>query len=57
MPRTIQLTSDRYLTDKVTPGNRVKIVGIFSIPSQGNKDNKDFKSVQRSYIRVLGIQA
>ena len=31
MPRTFQLTCDRYLTDKVTPGNRVKIVGILSI--------------------------
>lgn len=31
MPRTFLLSCDRYLTDKVTPGNRVKIVGILSI--------------------------
>jgi DNA replication licensing factor MCM5 len=31
MPRTFMLTVDRFLTDKVTPGNRVKVVGILSI--------------------------
>ncbi len=31
MPRTFLLTCDRYLTDRVTPGNRVKIVGVLSI--------------------------
>ena len=31
MPRTLILTVDRELTDKVTPGNRVKIIGILSI--------------------------
>lgn len=31
MPRTLVLTVDRELTDKVTPGNRVKIIGILSI--------------------------
>ena len=31
MPRTFSLLCDRHLSDKVTPGNRVKIVGILSI--------------------------
>jgi DNA replicative helicase MCM subunit Mcm2 (Cdc46/Mcm family) len=31
MPRTLVLTVDRELTDKVTPGNRVKMIGILSI--------------------------
>jgi DNA replication licensing factor MCM5 len=38
MPRNVLLTCDRYLTDKVTPGNRIKIVGILSITKQA-KDN------------------
>jgi DNA replication licensing factor MCM5 len=38
MPRNVLLTCDRYLTDKVTPGNRIKIVGILSITKQ-QKDN------------------
>lgn len=31
MPRHIQLYADRYLTDRVAPGNRVTILGVFSI--------------------------
>ena len=31
MPRTFLVTVDRDLTDKVTPGNRVKLVGILGI--------------------------
>lgn len=38
MPRSFSLTCDKELTDKVTPGNRVKIVGILSITS-GKSNN------------------
>lgn len=31
MPRSLLLTCDRSLTDKCTPGNRVKIVGVLTI--------------------------
>jgi DNA replication licensing factor MCM5 len=31
MPRNLTITVDRFLTDKCTPGNRVKIMGILSI--------------------------
>lgn len=31
MPRNVLLTVDRDLTDKLTPGNRVKVMGILSI--------------------------
>ncbi|VDM81474.1 unnamed protein product [Strongylus vulgaris] len=31
MPRHLQLYCDRYLTDKVAPGNRVTLIGVFSI--------------------------
>jgi len=31
MPRHMQLYVDRYLCDKVVPGNRVSIYGIYSI--------------------------
>jgi len=63
MPRSVLLTVDRELTDKLTPGNRVKIVGILSITkkSQGNADANSNKQVtnyvQRSYIKVLGMQS
>jgi len=31
LPRHIQLYCDRYLCDRVVPGNRVTVVGIYSI--------------------------
>lgn len=55
------LLCDRYLADKVTPGNRVKVVGILSILNRGASNtnaNKQIKNhVQQSYIRVVGIQS
>ncbi len=31
MPRSLMLTVDRHWTDKCSPGNRVKVVGILTI--------------------------
>ena len=39
MPRTFVMTCDRYLTDKVTPGCRVKIVGIYCIHDRTGANN------------------
>jgi DNA replication licensing factor MCM5 len=33
MPRSFTMTVDRYLTDQVQPGVRVKVVGIFQVMS------------------------
>jgi DNA replicative helicase MCM subunit Mcm2 (Cdc46/Mcm family) len=44
MPRTFMLTVDRFLTDKVTPGNRVKIVGIYSISGRPGGKGGDAQS-------------
>lgn len=35
MPRHMQLFADRYLCDKVVPGNRLTILGIYSIKKAG----------------------
>jgi DNA replication licensing factor MCM5 len=35
MPRTFLLYTARYLTDKVNPGSRIKVVGVFSVFSRG----------------------
>lgn len=60
MPRAFTLTCDKELTDKVTPGNRVKVVGILSITSgrtNVGSNNQVKNTVQMSYIRVLGMQS
>ena len=61
MPRNVLMTCDRELTDKCTTGNRIKIVGILSITKKQNQDGSRERqvktSVQKSYVRVLGIQS
>ncbi|KHN74216.1 DNA replication licensing factor mcm-5 [Toxocara canis] len=58
MPRHVQLYCDRYLTDRVAPGNRVTVIGVFSIrtvvPRQKVAD-KSLLGIRAPYIRVLGI--
>jgi len=61
MPRSFMMMCDRYLVDRVTPGNRVKVVGVLSILNKSSNNtnaNKQVKThVQQSYIRVVGIQS
>ena len=59
MPRTFLLTADRELCDKVTPGNRVKIIGILSVREKtGNTaTGGQNRGTNTTYIRVLGMQS
>ncbi|VDN24819.1 unnamed protein product [Gongylonema pulchrum] len=48
-----------YLTDRVAPGNRVMIVGVYSIKRIFKKqraNDKTLSGIRTPYIRVLGIQ-
>ncbi|CCC69873.1 hypothetical protein NCAS_0D02920 [Naumovozyma castellii] len=61
MPRNITMSCDRYLTNRVIPGTRVTIVGIYSIYSskkRGYNSNNDGGGVaiRNPFIKVLGIQ-
>lgn len=60
MPRHMQLYCDRYLTEKVVPGNRVTVMGIYSIKKVAQKNDKDRDGVgvgiRKPYLRVVGIQ-
>uniref|UniRef100_A0A8B9YXC7 DNA replication licensing factor MCM5 n=1 Tax=Buteo japonicus TaxID=224669 RepID=A0A8B9YXC7_9AVES len=60
MPRHLQLYCDRYLCDKVVPGNRVTIMGIYSIKKSTQSKNRSRDNVgvgiRSAYIRVVGIQ-
>ncbi|XP_063231306.1 DNA replication licensing factor Mcm5 [Bacillus rossius redtenbacheri] len=61
MPRHLQLYCDRYICDRVVPGNRVVILGIFSIkkvskPQRGAAKGKPIVGVRAPYLRVVGIQ-
>lgn len=56
LPRHILLSADRYLVNKVVPGTRVTITGIFDIFQ--NKAVKDAGAValRTSYLRIVGMQ-
>ncbi|XP_051790597.1 DNA replication licensing factor MCM5 [Erpetoichthys calabaricus] len=60
MPRHMQLYCDRYQCDRVVPGNRVTIMGIYSIKKASKTSSKGRDRVgvgiRNSYIRVVGIQ-
>ena len=42
MPRHMQLFCDRYLCEKVVPGNRLTILGIYSIKKLGKASKVSF---------------
>uniref|UniRef100_A0A8C2ZZ90 DNA replication licensing factor MCM5 n=1 Tax=Cyclopterus lumpus TaxID=8103 RepID=A0A8C2ZZ90_CYCLU len=61
MPRHLQLYCDRYLCDRVVPGNRVTIVGIYSIKKTApvkakGREKSAGVGIRASYLRVVGIQ-
>lgn len=60
IPRHMQLFCDRTLCERVVPGNRVLIHGIFSIrkigkPSKQDGREKAIIGVRAPYMRVVGI--
>lgn len=62
LPRNLQMSCDRYLTNRVVPGTRVTIVGIYSIYNSrrmggGNGSNDGAVAIRNPYIKVLGIQS
>lgn len=58
LPRHVLATVDRFLVNKVTPGTRVIINGVYSIfqSSQKSSGNSGAVAIRSPYIRVLGIQ-
>lgn len=61
IPRHIQLYIDRYLCDKIVPGNRVTVTGIYSIRKSANTGKSSLKEklnigIRLPYLRVVGIQ-
>lgn len=59
--RAFSHLSLRYLCDRVVPGNRVTIMGIYSIkkmaaPKAKGKERGVGVGIRASYLRVVGIQ-
>ncbi|KAK3869216.1 hypothetical protein Pcinc_025464 [Petrolisthes cinctipes] len=62
MPRHLQLYVDRSLCERVVPGNRVTVLGIYSIKKVGKSKQRGSRDkvavgIRAPYLRVVGIQA
>ncbi|KAI8070893.1 MCM2/3/5 family-domain-containing protein [Gongronella butleri] len=56
LPRHTQLIADRWLTNRVVPGMRTVIMGIYSVFQGTKTNNTGAAAVRNPYIRVVGMQ-
>ena len=57
LPRHILVSSDRYLANRVVPGSRCVVMGVFSIyNSQKNSKGNGAVAIRNPYLRAVGIQ-
>jgi DNA replication licensing factor MCM5 len=57
LPRHILISAERYLTNKVVPGSRCTVTGVFSIyQSKGSKNAASAVALRNPYLRAVGIQ-
>eukprot|EP00494_Astrolonche_serrata_P024535 UN24794 len=59
MPRHLWLSMDRNFVDKVKPGVRVNVIGVYSIYSakvKGKSKSKSSNTIRQPYLRVIGIE-
>jgi DNA replication licensing factor MCM5 len=59
LPRHVLISADRYLTNRVVPGSRCTIMGIFSIyQNKGSRNSSTGGAVaiRTPYLRAVGIQ-
>lgn len=57
LPRHILVSADRYLANRVVPGTRCTVMGIFTIYSSkgGSKSNNSAVAIRNPYLRAVGI--
>jgi len=59
LPRHIQMYVDRSLVDRAVPGNRVTVIGVYSIRKMakiGRGAEKGAVGVKMPYLRVVGLR-
>ena len=55
LPRHVQLYCDRYLCDRVVPGNRVTVVGIYSIKKSFATTRVSFHFIHFAFPAHLAV--
>ncbi|KAG6039885.1 hypothetical protein E4U41_001885 [Claviceps citrina] len=59
LPRHVLISADRYLTNRVVPGSRCTVMGIFSIyqnKASKNSSTNGAVAIRTPYLRAVGIQ-
>lgn len=58
LPRQVLLTVDRNLVNKISPGTRLVVTGIYTIFQSGSNASKNVRAVaiRTPFIRVVGFQ-
>ncbi|KAJ2688217.1 minichromosome maintenance protein 5, partial [Coemansia spiralis] len=56
LPRHTVMSADRSLTNKVFPGSRVTITGIFTVYQSRNMKGTNAVAIRQPYLRVVGIE-
>ncbi|XP_033627243.1 DNA replication licensing factor mcm5-like [Asterias rubens] len=61
LPRHMQIYCDRYLCERVVPGNRVTIIGVYAIKKMAplgkrSRSDKVAVGIRNPYIRVVGFE-
>ncbi|KAF5657884.1 minichromosome maintenance 5 (cell division control 46) [Fusarium heterosporum] len=59
LPRHVLISADRYLTNRVVPGSRCTVMGVFSIyqnKASKNSSNGGAVAIRTPYLRAVGIQ-
>ncbi|CAI4213833.1 unnamed protein product [Parascedosporium putredinis] len=59
LPRHVLISADRYLTNRVVPGSRCTVTGVFSIyqnKSSRNNSTSGAIAIRTPYLRAVGIQ-
>ncbi|KAH0171316.1 MCM-domain-containing protein, partial [Aureobasidium melanogenum] len=56
LPRHIHISADRYLTNRVVPGSRCTVMGVFSTYQSKSKGSGAAVAIRTPYLRAVGIQ-
>lgn len=58
LPRHILVSADRYLANRVVPGSRCTVMGVFDVyQSKGSKGSAAAVAIRNPYLRAVGIHA
>jgi len=58
MPRHMMLHVDRTMVQRITPGTRVKVMGVYTLQrgmGMGKRGRDESSTISTPYIRVVGM--